>query len=105
MKKKIVALLALSVLSMSSVYAAETQGPISRWLDQKTSHVAKKEQDANAKIAAKQKARQEKLAKQRAKAQMKQKKAAQKRAERQRKQKERKARVEAKKKHLRELFK
>ena len=33
MKKKLTVLLAVAVMSMSSVYAAEAQGPISRWLD------------------------------------------------------------------------
>ena len=46
MKKKLAALLAIAVMSMSSVYAAESQGPISRWLDGVTGKVAKKEQSA-----------------------------------------------------------
>ena len=36
--------LAIAVMSMSSVYAAEAQGPISRWLDNLTGTVAQKEQ-------------------------------------------------------------
>ena len=32
MKKKLAILLAVTVMSMTSVYAAETQGPVSRWL-------------------------------------------------------------------------
>lgn len=105
MKKNLIALLAVSVLSISSVYAAETQGPVSRWLDKKTSSVAKKEQQTNSQIAAKKKAQQEKVAKEKAKAQAAQKKAAQKKAERQKKEAERKARVNAKKKQLKDLFK
>uniref|UniRef100_UPI0040272063 hypothetical protein n=1 Tax=Candidatus Stercorousia sp. TaxID=3048886 RepID=UPI0040272063 len=46
MKKKLAALLAIAVMSMSSVYAAESQGPISRWLDGVTGRVAMKEQSA-----------------------------------------------------------
>ena len=42
MKKKLAALMAIAVLSMSSVYAAETQGPVSRWLDNLTSKYQKK---------------------------------------------------------------
>lgn len=104
MKKKLVALLAISVLTMSSVYAAETQGPISKWLNKKTESVAKKEQQTNAQIAARKKAQQEKVAKEKAKAQAAQKKAAQKKVERQKKEAERKAKVNAKKKQLKELF-
>lgn len=104
MKKKLIALLAVSILSVSSVYAAETQGPVSKWLDNKTSTVAKKEQQTNAKIAAKKKAQQDKVAKERAKAQAAKKKAAQRKAERQKKEAERKAKVNAKKKQLKELF-
>ena len=37
--------MAIAVLSMSSVYAAETQGPVSRWLDNLTGKVSKKEQE------------------------------------------------------------
>ncbi len=104
MKKSLIALLAFAVLSMTSVYAAEPQGPISRWLDRQTSSVAKKEQQRNAKIAAKKKARQEKIAKQKAKAQARQKKAQQKKAERLKKQRERQKKIDNKKKNLRELL-
>ena len=41
MKKKLAALMAIAVLSMSSVYAAETQGPVSRWLDNLTGKVVR----------------------------------------------------------------
>ena len=102
MKKKLAALLAIAVMSMSSVYAAESQGPISRWLDGVTGKVAKKEQSAyqkqqekQQKIAAKKKAREQKLAKKRAKA---------KQMERKKKAAERQKRVEKKKKQFKELF-
>ena len=102
MKKKLAALLAIAVMSMSSVYAAESQGPISRWLDGVTGKVAKKEQSAyqkqqekQQKIAAKKKAREQKLAKKRAKA---------KELERKKKAAERQKRVEKKKKQFKELF-
>ena len=49
MKKKLAILLAVTVMSMTSVYAAETQGPVSRWLDNVTSSVSKKEQSVNKK--------------------------------------------------------
>lgn len=78
MKKKLAALLAIAVMSMSSVYAAESQGPISRWLDGVTGKVAKKEQSAyqkqqekQQKIAAKKKAREQKLAKKKSKSKTK----------------------------------
>ena len=100
MKKKLAALLAIAVMSMSSVYAAESQGPISRWLDGVTGKVAKKEQSAyqkqqekQQKIAAKKKAREQKRAK-----------AKQKELERKKKAAERQKRVEKKKKQFKELF-
>ena len=93
MKKKLAALLAIAVMSMSSVYAAESQGPISRWLDGVTGKVAKKEQSAYQK----KKAREQKLAKKRAKAKQKE-------LERKKKAAERQKRVEKKKKQFKELF-
>lgn len=54
MKKKLAILLAVTVMSMTSVYAAETQGPVSRWLDNVTSSVSKKEQSVNQKSQAEQ---------------------------------------------------
>lgn len=104
MKKKLAALLAIAVMSMSSVYAAESQGPISRWLDGVTGKVAKKEQSAyqkqqekQQKIAAKKKAKEQKLAKKRAKAKQKE-------LERKKKAAERQKRVEKKKKQFKDLF-
>ena len=44
MKKKWAALLAVMVMTMMTVSAAETQGPVSKWLDNVTSKVAKKAQ-------------------------------------------------------------
>lgn len=93
MKKKLAALLAIAVMSMSSVYAAESQGPISRWLDGVTGKVAKKEQSAYQK----QQEKQQKLAKKRAKAKQKE-------LERKKKAAERQKRVEKKKKQFKELF-
>ena len=54
MKKKLAALLAVMVMTMMTVSAAETQGPVSKWLDNVTSKVAKKEQSVNQKSQAKQ---------------------------------------------------
>ena len=91
MKKKLAALLAVMVMTMMTVSAAETQGPVSKWLDNVTSKVAKKEQSVNQKsqakqqkLAAKKKAQQEKVAKKKA-------------AEHQKK-------VNTKKKQLKDLF-
>ena len=64
MKKKLTVLLAVAVMSMSSVYAAEAQGPISRWLDNLTGSVAQKEQSAYQKQQAKQQKLAEKKKKQ-----------------------------------------
>ena len=41
-------------MTMMTVSAAETQGPVSKWLDNVTSKVAKKEQSVNQKSQAKQ---------------------------------------------------
>ena len=54
MKKKLATLLAVMVMTMMTVSAAETQGPVSKWLDNATSKVAKKEQSVNQKSQAKQ---------------------------------------------------
>lgn len=104
MKKILIASLILVMGSAAAVYAAESQGPISRWLDGVTGKVAKKEQSAyqkqqekQQKIAAKKKAREQKLAKKRAKAKQKE-------LERKKKAAERQKRVEKKKKQFKELF-
>ena len=104
MKKKLTVLLAIAVMSMSSVYAAEAQGPISRWLDNMTGTVAQKEQKAHQKsvkrqqkLAQKKKAREQKLAKKKAKARQKQ-------LERQKKAQEHKNKVQKKRSLLKELF-
>jgi hypothetical protein len=104
MKKKLTVLLAFAVMSMSSVYAAEAQGPISRWLDNMTGSVAQKEQRAHQKsvqrqqkLAAKQKARQQKLAQKRAKAKQKE-------LERRKKAAERQKQAQHKKNLMKELF-
>lgn len=104
MKKKLTVLLAITVLSMSSVYAAEAQGPISRWLDNMTGSVAQKEQKAHQKsvkrqqkLAEKKKAREQKLAKKRAEAKQKQ-------LERQKKAQEQQNKVQKKRNLLKELF-
>ena len=104
MKKKLAALMAVAVLSMASVYAAEAQGPVSRWLDNLTSKVAKKEQSAyqkqqakQQKLAEKKKKREQKLAKKRAKAKQKQ-------LERQKKAQEHQQKVQKKRSLLKELF-
>lgn len=104
MKKKLTVLLAIAVMSMSSVYAAETQGPISRWLDNVTGSVAQKEQKAHQKsverqqkLAQKKKAREQKLAKKKAKARQKQ-------LERQKKAQQHKNKVQKKRSLLKELF-
>ena len=36
MKKKLATLLAVMVMTMMTVSAAETQGPVSKWLDRKS---------------------------------------------------------------------
>ena len=104
MKKKLTVLLAVAVMSMSSVYAAEAQGPISRWLDNLTGSVAQKEQSAyqkqqakQQKLAEKKKKREQKLAKKRAKAKQKQ-------LERQKKAQEQQQKVQKKQNLLKELF-
>ena len=104
MKKKLTVLLAIAVMSMSSVYAAETQGPVSRWLDNITGTVAQKEQKAHQKsvkrqqkLAQKKKAREQKLAKKKAKARQKQ-------LERQKKAQQHKNKVQKKRSLLKELF-
>ena len=104
MKKKLTVLLAIAVMSMSSVYAAETQGPISRWLDNVTGTVAQKEQKAHQKsvkrqqkLAQKKKARAQTLAKKKAKARQKQ-------LERQKKAQQHKNKVQKKRSLLKELF-
>ena len=104
MKKKLAVLLAVTVMSMSSVYAAEAQGPISRWLDNLTGKVAKQEQSAyqkqqakQQKLAEKKKKREQKLAKKKAKARQKQ-------LERQKKAQEQQKKVEKKRNLLKELF-
>ena len=104
MKKKLVALLAVAVLSMSSVYAAEAQGPVSKWLYNLTGKVARKEQSAyqkqqakQQKLAEKKKKREQKLAQKRAKQRQKQ-------LERQRKAQEHQKKVQKKKSLLKELF-
>ena len=114
MKKKLTVLLAIAVMSMSSVYAAEAQGPISRWLDNMTGTVAQKEQKAHQKsvkrqqklaqkkkarqkLAQKKKAREQKLAKKKAKARQKQ-------LERQKKAQQHKNKVQKKRSLLKELF-
>lgn len=93
MKKKLATLMAVMVMTMMTVSAAETQGPVSKWLDNATSKVAKKEQSVNQKSQAE----QEKVAKQKAKAQ-------QKKLENQKKAAERQKKVETKKKQLKDLF-
>ena len=104
MKIKLTLLLAVAIMSMSSVYAAEAQGPISKWLDNLTGSVAQKEQRAHQKsverqqkLAAKQKAREQKIAKKKAKARQKQ-------LERQRKQQQQQRKIEKKKRLITELF-
>ena len=92
MKKKLAALLAVMVMTMMTVSAAETQGPISKWLDNVTSKVAKKEQSVNQKSQAK----QQKLAAK--------KKAQQKKLENQKKAAEHQKKVNTKKKQLKDLF-
>ena len=104
MKKKLATLMAVMVMTMMTVSAAETQGPLKRWLDNVTGKVAKKEQSVNKKsqaeqqkIAAKKKAQQEKVAKQKAKAQ-------QKKLENQKNAAEHQKKVDTKKKQLKDLF-
>ena len=62
MKKGIVALLALIMLSSTAVYASDT--PISDWINSKTSKITEKEKSASQKAAEKEKKRQEKIQKQ-----------------------------------------
>ena len=100
MKKKLATLMAVMVMTMMTVSAAETQGPVSRWLDNltgKEQSVNQKSQKEQQKIAAKKKAQQEKVAKQKAKAQ-------QKKLEQQKKAAEHKQKVQTKKKQLKDLF-
>ena len=104
MKKKLAVLLSVMVLTMTTVSAAETQGPVSKWLNNLTGKVAKKEQAVNKKsqteqqkLAAKKKAQQEKVAKQKAKAQ-------QKKLENLKKAAEHKKKIQTKKKQLKDLF-
>ncbi len=102
MKKFVVLLMAASIISMGAAQAED--GPITKWLNNTTSNISKKEQTAYQKAQAK----KQKAAKKKAEAKKKQiereKKIAQKKAERQKKQAERKKRVETKKKQWKELF-
>ncbi len=113
MKKTLIALLAMIMLSSTAVYASNT--PVSDWINGKTQKITQKEQSANAKAAANRKKQQEKVAKERAKqaeARKKQQekiakerqKAAAKRAEDQKKAAEHKQKVQNKKKQLKDLF-
>ena len=63
MKKTLVALMALVMLSSTAVYAA-SDTPISDWINSKTSKITQKEKSAAAKAEAKKKKRQEKIQKQ-----------------------------------------
>ena len=104
MKKGIIALMALSIMSMSSVYAAESQGPVSKWLDNVSSSVSRQEQTAyqkqqakKQKLAAKQQARQQKIAKKKAEARQRE-------IARQKKAAEHRQKAKAKKNAFKELF-
>ena len=88
MKKKLTVLLAIVILSMPATLAAETQGPISRWLNNVTESVSSKEQSAYQKQQAKKKKA----------------KARQKQLERQRKQQQQQKKIEKKKSLIKELF-
>ncbi len=95
MKKGIVALLAVIMLSSTAVYASDT--PISDWINSKTSKITRKEKEASQKAAEREKKRQEKIRKQQKKQAEAKKKAEQRQAER-------KKQVEHKKKLWKELF-
>ena len=81
MKKLLTAVMAMFVLTAFSPLAMASDTPISDWLNNKTSGIAKKEQQTTSKIAAKKKAEQEKAAKKKAKLAEKQKKAQAKQAQ------------------------
>ncbi len=102
MKKTLVALMAMVMLSSTAVYASDT--PISDWINSKTSKITQKEQSAAAKAEARKKKQQEKIAKQKAKQAEAKKKAAERQAAREKKAKEHKQKVEKKKSLLKELF-
>ncbi len=104
MKKGLVILLAATVLSMGTVQAAESSGPVSRWLNNITAKVSHNEQTAAQKAQARKQKAAQKRAKERQKQLERQRKAAAKKAEAQKKEAERKKRVEAKKKQWKELF-
>ena len=65
MKKILVSLMALTILSSTAVYASDT--PISDWINSKTSKITQKEKSASQKAAERRKKQQEKVAKQKAK--------------------------------------
>lgn len=102
MKKSLVALLAMIILSSTAVYASDT--PISDWINSKTSKITQKEKSAAAKAEADRKKRQEKIAKQKAKQAEARKKAAERQAAREKKAREHQQKVEHKKSLLKELF-
>lgn len=95
MKKGLVALLAMVILSSTAVYASDT--PISDWINSKTSKITQKEKTASQKAAEREKKRQEKIQKQKQKQAEAKKKAEQRKKERQQK-------VETKKQQLKDLF-
>jgi hypothetical protein len=53
MKKNLIALLAVSVMTMTSVMAAESTNAVSKWLDNASSSVSKAEQTVTSKTEAK----------------------------------------------------
>ena len=58
MKKILVSLMALTILSSTAVYASDT--PISDWINSKTSKITQKEKSASQKAAERRKKQQEK---------------------------------------------
>lgn len=96
MKKTLVALMAMVMLSSTAAFAA-SDTPISDWINSKTSKITQREKSAAAKAEAKRKKREAKIQKQ------KRKQAEAKRKAEQR-QKERKQKIEKKKRLWNELF-
>lgn len=104
MKKKIITLLAVSVMVVMSVNASETQKPVSKGYYNTSRNVLKKEQQTNSQVGVKTKTNQEQTLNKKTKLQARAEARTKKQQLQEQKAKDRKIKVEAQKQKLRELF-
>jgi len=114
MKKLLVSLMALIMMSSTAAFAA-SETPVSDWLNKQTSKITNTEKNANAKSAQAKKRHQEKVQKEKEKAaiakqkrqekiQKEKEKAAKQQAKRKAKNAENKSKFQTKKQQLKDLF-